>query len=43
MPSLARTSRSWVAALSAGRFATIVELLPPKGYVGDEIIERRAR
>jgi homocysteine S-methyltransferase len=28
------------AALSAGRFATIVELLPPKGYVGDEIIER---
>jgi homocysteine S-methyltransferase len=28
------------AALSAGRFATIVELLPPKGYVGDEIIEQ---
>ncbi len=28
------------AALTAGRFATIVELLPPKGYVGDEIIEQ---
>jgi homocysteine S-methyltransferase len=28
------------AALSAGRFATIVELLPPKGVVGDDIIEQ---
>ena len=28
------------AALAAGRFATIVELLPPKGFVGDEIIEQ---
>ena len=28
------------AALTAGRFATIVELLPPKGYVGDEIIQQ---
>jgi homocysteine S-methyltransferase len=28
------------AALAAGRFATIVELLPPKGFIGDEIIEQ---
>jgi methionine synthase I (cobalamin-dependent)/5,10-methylenetetrahydrofolate reductase len=28
------------AALSAGRFATVVELLPPKGFVGDDIIEQ---
>src|SRR5262245_12595462 len=28
------------AALATGRFATIVELLPPKGFVGDEIIEQ---
>jgi homocysteine S-methyltransferase len=28
------------AALAAGRFATIIQLLPPKGFVGDEIIEQ---
>ena len=27
------------AALAAGRFTTVVELLPPKGFVGDDIIE----
>jgi homocysteine S-methyltransferase len=36
-----RAEKSQLAsALAAGRFATIVELQPPKGYVGDEIIER---
>jgi homocysteine S-methyltransferase len=40
-PPVARAEKSQLgAALSAGRFATIVELLPPKGYIGDEIIER---
>jgi methionine synthase / methylenetetrahydrofolate reductase(NADPH) len=28
------------AALAASRFATVVELLPPKGFVGDDIIEQ---
>jgi homocysteine S-methyltransferase len=28
------------AALAAGRFATVVELLPPKGFVGDAIVEQ---
>ena len=28
------------AALAGGRFATIVELLPPKGFVGDAIIDQ---
>jgi homocysteine S-methyltransferase len=36
-----RVEKSNLAAvLTAGRFATIVELLPPKGFVGDEIIEQ---
>jgi len=40
-PSIARAEKSQLAAtLAAGRFATIVELLPPKGFVGDEIIEQ---
>src|SRR5436190_8750390 len=30
----------FAAALAAGRFATVVELLPPKGFVGDEIVEQ---
>jgi homocysteine S-methyltransferase len=28
------------AALAAGRFATIIQLLPPKGHVGDEIVDQ---
>ena len=28
------------AALAAGRFVTVVELLPPRGFLGDDIIER---
>jgi len=28
------------AALSEGRFATIIQLLPPKGYVGDAVVEQ---
>src|SRR5262245_25537504 len=39
-PPIPRAEKSdLAAALAAGRFATIVELLPPKGFVGDEIIE----
>ncbi|PYR79873.1 MAG: bifunctional homocysteine S-methyltransferase/methylenetetrahydrofolate reductase [Acidobacteria bacterium] len=30
----------FAAALAAGRFATVVELLPPKGFVGDQMIEQ---
>jgi homocysteine S-methyltransferase len=30
----------FAATLAAGRFATIVELLPPKGFVGDEVVEQ---
>jgi len=40
-PSVPRAEKSQLAAaLTAGRFATIVELLPPKGFVGDDIIEQ---
>src|SRR5215510_3836796 len=40
-PPIPRGEKSnLAAALTAGRFATIVELLPPKGFVGDEIIEQ---
>ena len=40
-PSVPRGEKSnLAAALTAGRFATIVELLPPKGFVGDDIIEQ---
>jgi homocysteine S-methyltransferase len=40
-PSVPRAEKSQLsAALAAGRFATIVELLPPKGFVGDDIIEQ---
>jgi len=40
-PSIPRAEKSdLAAALAAGRFATIVELLPPRGFVGDEIIEQ---
>jgi homocysteine S-methyltransferase len=40
-PSIPRAEKSQLAAsLTAGRFATIVELLPPKGFVGDEIIDQ---
>ena len=40
-PSVPRAEKSnLAAALTAGRFATIVELLPPKGFVGDDIIEQ---
>ena len=36
-----RAEKSQLAgALAAGRFATIIQLLPPKGHVGDEIIDR---
>jgi homocysteine S-methyltransferase len=30
----------FAATLSAGRFATIVELLPPKGFAGDDVVEQ---
>src|SRR5262249_32508196 len=40
-PPVPRAEKSdLAAALAAGRFATVVELLPPKGFVGDEIIEQ---
>jgi methionine synthase / methylenetetrahydrofolate reductase(NADPH) len=40
-PPIPRAEKSQLAAaLTAGRFATIVELLPPKGFVGDDIIEQ---
>jgi homocysteine S-methyltransferase len=39
MPPVPLSERSQLArALSEGRFATIVQLLPPKGYVSDEIV-----
>jgi methionine synthase / methylenetetrahydrofolate reductase(NADPH) len=39
-PSVPRAEKSeMAAALAAGRFVTVVELLPPKGFVGDDIIE----
>jgi homocysteine S-methyltransferase len=38
--TLPRKERSQLArSLSEGRFSTIVELMPPKGYVGDDVIE----
>jgi homocysteine S-methyltransferase len=41
LTAIARADKSQLAAaLAAGRFATIVELLPPKGFVDDEIIEQ---
>ena len=40
-PAVPRAEKSQFAAtLTAGRFATIVELLPPKGFVGDQIVEQ---
>ncbi len=41
VPTVPRAERSQLArALVEGRFATIVQLIPPKGYVGDTLIER---
>jgi methionine synthase I (cobalamin-dependent)/5,10-methylenetetrahydrofolate reductase len=41
VPSIPRAERSQLArTLVEGRFATIVELTPPKGYVSDVLIER---
>ena len=41
VPPVPRAERSQLArALVEGRFATIVQLTPPKGYVGDTLIER---
>jgi methionine synthase / methylenetetrahydrofolate reductase(NADPH) len=41
VPVVPKNERSQLArALTEGRFATIVELMPPKGYVTDEIIEQ---
>ena len=41
VPTVPRAERSQLArALVEGRFATIVQLTPPKGYVGDTLIER---
>lgn len=41
VPTVPREDKSQFAAtLAAGRFATIVELLPPKGFVGDAIVEQ---
>jgi methionine synthase / methylenetetrahydrofolate reductase (NADH) len=28
------------AALAAGRFATVIQLLPPKGHVGDDLVDQ---
>jgi homocysteine S-methyltransferase len=40
-PAIPRAEKSQLAAaLVAGRFATVVELLPPKGFVGDDVIEQ---
>jgi len=40
-PATPRAEKSHLAAtLAAGRFATIIQLLPPRGYVGDEIVEQ---
>jgi homocysteine S-methyltransferase len=37
---IARSEKSQMAAaLAAGRFVTVVELLPPRGFLGDDIIE----
>jgi homocysteine S-methyltransferase len=41
VPPVPRAERSQLArALVEGRFATIVQLTPPKGYVGNTMIER---
>ena len=41
VPAVPRAERSQLArALADGRFATIVQLLPPKGHVGDEVVDR---
>ncbi len=41
VPVVPRNERSQLArALTEGRFATIVELMPPKGYMSDEIVEQ---
>ena len=41
VPSVPRAERSQLArALVEGRFATIVELTPPKGFVSDALIDR---
>jgi homocysteine S-methyltransferase len=41
VPTVPLAERSQLArALVEGRFATIVQLIPPKGYVGDELIAR---
>jgi len=40
-PTTPRLEKSQLAsALAGGRFATIVELLPPKGFVGDAIVDQ---
>ena len=40
VPSVPRAERSQLArALAEGRFATIVELTPPKGFVSDSLID----
>ncbi len=40
-PTTPRPEKSQLAsALAGGRFATIVELLPPKGFVGDAIVDQ---
>jgi homocysteine S-methyltransferase len=39
-PPIARAEKSHMAAaLEAGRFVTVVELLPPRGFLGDDVIE----
>ena len=41
VPSVPRAERSQLArALSEGRFATIVQLTPPKGFVSDAVVDR---
>ncbi|MBI4262954.1 MAG: bifunctional homocysteine S-methyltransferase/methylenetetrahydrofolate reductase [Acidobacteria bacterium] len=41
VPAVPKNVRSQLArSLAEGRFATIVELSPPKGYVSDQIVDR---
>ena len=41
VPVVPRNERSQLArALTEGRFATMVELLPPKGYVSEQIVDQ---
>lgn len=41
LDAVPRAEKSQFAAtLAAGRFATVIQLLPPKGFAGDEVVEQ---